>query len=121
MVLDIAALGKEKVCAHYRQASKKRDKEKRGKPAFLLVCFGVVGRYSKGRVDVEHLGPRTKIVWNKAQPPLTSKLHDFCTLMHLEPLENGSFMLVTRATEHPQARAAIVTSRRGGKPLGNWI
>lgn len=73
----------------------------------------VVGRYSKGRVDVEHLGPRTKIVWNKAQPPLTSKLHDFCTLMHVDSLEDGSFMLITRATEHPQARAVTVTIRKG--------
>ncbi|CAM9202226.1 unnamed protein product [Ectocarpus sp. 12 AP-2014] len=62
-------------------------------------------RYSKGRTDIEHLGPHTKIVWNKAQPPLSKKLHDFCTLMHMQPLddEEGSFMLITRATEHPKA------------------
>ncbi|CAN0373048.1 unnamed protein product, partial [Ectocarpus sp. 13 AM-2016] len=61
-------------------------------------------RYSKGRTDIEHLGPHTKIVWNKAQPPLSKKLHDFCTLMHMQPLddEEGSFMLITRATEHPK-------------------
>lgn len=58
-------------------------------------------RYSKGRTDIEHLGPHTKIVWNKAQPPLSKKLHDFCTLMHMEALEDGAFMLITRATEHP--------------------
>lgn len=63
-------------------------------------------RYSKGRTDIEHLGPHTKIVWNKAQPPLSKKLHDFCTLMHMQPLddEEGSFMLITRATEHPKVR-----------------
>lgn len=66
--------------------------------------FGV--RYSKGRTDIEHLGPNTKIVWNKAQPPLSSKLHDFCTLMHLEPLEDGAFMLLTRATDHPEVTVA---------------
>ncbi|CAM9484300.1 unnamed protein product [Scytosiphon promiscuus] len=62
-------------------------------------------RYSRGRTDIEHLGPHTKIVWNKAQPPLSKKLHDFCTLMHMQPLddEEGSFMLITRATEHPKA------------------
>lgn len=121
MLLDIAALGKKK-----RVRARQRFHEKRQTCVFTSVfwlggCYhlGVVGRYSKGRVDVEHLGPRTKIVWNKAQPPLTSKLHDFCTLMHLEPLENGSFMLITRATEHPQARAVIVTVRRGSNPLWN--
>lgn len=59
-------------------------------------------RYSKGRTDIAHLGPQTKIVWNKAQPPLSSKLHDFCTLMHVEPMEDGAYMLITRATEHPE-------------------
>ncbi|CAN0328070.1 unnamed protein product, partial [Discosporangium mesarthrocarpum] len=59
--------------------------------------------YSKGRTDIELLGPDTKIVWNKAQPPLTSKLHDFCTLMHVQRLDDGGFMLITRATEHPGA------------------
>ncbi|CAN0088470.1 unnamed protein product, partial [Laminaria digitata] len=60
-------------------------------------------RYSVGRTDIEHLGPHTKIVWNKAQPPLTKKLHDFCTLMHMQALDDGAFMLITRATEHPEA------------------
>ena len=55
-------------------------------------------------MDIEHLGPHTKIVRNKAQPPLSKKLHDFCTLMHMQPLddEEGSYMLITRATEHPK-------------------
>lgn len=69
---------------------------------FLEITTMWWGRYSKGRTDIEHLGPNTKIVWNKAQPPLSKKLHDFCTLMHMEALEDGAFMLITRATEHPQ-------------------
>eukprot|EP00953_Heterococcus_sp_UTEX-ZZ885_P031519 16535-Heterococcus_DN1.PRE.2 len=40
-------------------------------------------RYSKGRTDIAKLDANTKIVWNKTKPPLTSKLHDFCTLMHV--------------------------------------
>lgn len=74
--------------------------------------FGVGHRYSVGRTDIEHLGPHTKIVWNKAQPPLTKKLHDFCTLMHMQALDDGAFMLITRATEHPEV------GKRGGKTLG---
>jgi hypothetical protein len=38
---------------------------------------------SKGRTDIATLDANTKIVWNKTKPPLTSKLHDFCTLMHV--------------------------------------
>lgn len=64
-------------------------------------------RYSKGRTDVEHLGPRTKIVWNKTQPPLSKKLHDFCTLMHLEDLGDGGYMLITRATDHPKVSRRV--------------
>ena len=30
--------------------------------------------------------------------------HDFCTLMHGEVFTNGTFMLMTTATEHPKAK-----------------
>ncbi|CAM9260275.1 unnamed protein product [Phaeothamnion confervicola] len=82
--------------------------------------------YSVGRTDVAKLGPDTKIVWNRAQPPLSTKLHDFCTLMHIRPLRDsdagvlvgagaengkagtggsfvGGYVMLTRATEHPRA------------------
>ena len=59
-------------------------------------------KYSKGRHDVEHLGPATKIVRNRTLPPLQKKVHEFCTLMHVVRREDGAQMMLTRFTDHPK-------------------
>ncbi|KAG5187597.1 hypothetical protein JKP88DRAFT_149175, partial [Tribonema minus] len=67
-------------------------------------------RYSRGRDDVARLGPHTKIVWNRTQPPLTGKVHDFCTLMHVDRRDGGGATVTTRATDHeraPRLRGAV--------------
>ncbi|CAM9100223.1 unnamed protein product [Chrysoparadoxa australica] len=60
-------------------------------------------KYSKGRDDVYHLDSDIKIVWNKTKPPLSKKLHDFCTIMRVIPGGDGGYILLTRATSHPEA------------------
>jgi hypothetical protein len=59
-------------------------------------------RYARGREDIEKLGPSTKIVRNRTMPPFSRKPHEFCTLMHVERRADGSQIMLTRATDHPQ-------------------
>ena len=59
-------------------------------------------KYSKGRDDVEHLGPATKIVRNRTLPPMQKKTHEFCTIMHVIKREDGSQVMLTRFTDHPK-------------------
>jgi hypothetical protein len=59
-------------------------------------------KYSKGRHDVEHLGPHTKIVRNRSLPPLQKRVHEFCTLMHVVRREDGAQVMLTRFTDHPK-------------------
>jgi len=62
-------------------------------------------KYSLGRSDVAIIGSRTKIVWNRTNPPGTKRPHDFCTLMHgLIFPQNGTHVLMTTATNHPAAK-----------------
>ena len=70
----------------------------------LLVDSGRVGeynKYSKGRQDVEQVGPNTKIVRNRTLPPLQKKAHEFCTVMHVIRRPDGSQIMLTKYTEHP--------------------
>lgn len=70
----------------------------------LLLDSGRVGeynKYSKGRTDVEQLGPNTKIVRNRTLPPLQKKTHEFCTLMHVIKRPDGSQVMLTKYTDHP--------------------
>ena len=64
-------------------------------------------KYSVGRTDVETKGPKTKIVWNRTNPPGTKRPHDFCTLMHgrVYP-KNGTNLLMTTATDHAKAKTS---------------
>ncbi len=59
-------------------------------------------KYSKGRHDVEHLGPHTKIVRNRSLPPLQKRVHEFCTIMHVVRREDGAQVMLTRFTDHPR-------------------
>lgn len=58
-------------------------------------------RYSCGRDDVEILDADTKIVWNRVKSPIGPRSHDFCSIMHVQRLEDGSALMITKAVEHP--------------------
>mmetsp|Transcript_14151 Transcript_14151/g.18532 ORF Transcript_14151/g.18532 Transcript_14151/m.18532 type:complete len:377 (+) Transcript_14151:186-1316(+) len=60
-------------------------------------------KFSKGRDDLEVINDNTKIVWNRTWPPLCTKPHDFCSLLHFKRLEDASLLMITKATEHPGA------------------
>ncbi|TFJ87179.1 hypothetical protein NSK_001511 [Nannochloropsis salina CCMP1776] len=71
----------------------------------LLVDSERVGeynKYSKGRDDVARVGPHTKIVWNRTLPPLQKKAHEFCTIMHVVRRPDGSQVMLTKFTDHPE-------------------
>lgn len=71
----------------------------------LLVDSGRVGeynKYSRGRHDVEQVGPNTKIVRNRTLPPLQKRAHEFCTVMHVIRRPDGSQVMLTKYTEHPE-------------------
>ena len=62
-------------------------------------------KYSIGRSDIAILGPKTKIVWNRTNPPGTKRPHDFCNLMYgLIFPKNGTHILMTTSTNHPAAK-----------------
>ena len=65
-------------------------------------------KYSVGRADIDTVAgcPKSKIVWNRTNPPGTKKPHDFCTLMHgvSFPAGNGTYLIMTTAVEHPKAK-----------------
>jgi len=60
-------------------------------------------KFSKGRDDLQVLDQNTKVVWNRTWPPLCKRPHDFCSVMHTRRLADNSFIMVTKATEHPRA------------------
>jgi len=60
-----------------------------------------VNRYSMGRQDISHMGPNTKVVWNRVSSSLAPKPHDFCSLMHQHRAADGSLLLITKAVTHP--------------------
>ncbi len=60
--------------------------------------------YSIGRVDIEKLDERTKVVWNRTKPPLSQKMHDFCSIMQMSWNEKDrKGILLTTSTSHPLA------------------
>jgi hypothetical protein len=87
-------------------------------------------KYSVGRTDVQMLsGKHSKVVWNRTNPPGTKKPHDFCTLMHGQAYSgNGTHLLMTKATEHPQVkpskdflRSEILLGVNLMKPIGSKL
>eukprot|EP01034_Spumella_vulgaris_P027974 gene27974-34764_t len=64
----------------------------------------LLNKYSAGRVDIESIGTKSKIVWNKTKLPYAMKPYDFCSLMHcdVEPL-SGHTMIVSQVVTRPTA------------------
>jgi len=58
-------------------------------------------KFSYGRDDVEVLSTNTKIVWNRTWPPFCVKPHDFCSIMHHRSIGEAGYIMITKATEHP--------------------
>ncbi len=60
--------------------------------------------YSIGRVDIEKLNERTKVVWNRTKLPITKKIHDFCNIIQMSwDEEDKKGILLTTSTSHPLA------------------
>jgi hypothetical protein len=43
----------------------------------------LTNKYSQGRTDVQKIGDKTKIVWNRTKIPFTVRPYDFCSLIHV--------------------------------------
>ena len=68
-------------------------------------------KYSKGRQDVAQVGPNTKIVRNRTLPPLQKRAHEFCTIMHVVRRPDGSQVMLTKYTEHPEVPRSSAFAR----------
>jgi hypothetical protein len=66
-------------------------------------------KYSAGRLDIELLSSKSKIVWNTMNIPKVIKPYDFCTLLHFysNPLGN-ELILVSKCMNH-----ALVPMHKG--------
>lgn len=51
----------------------------------------LINKYSIGRVDVEQIDQRTKVVWNRSKIPLFSISYDICLLMHCHKVHITSY------------------------------
>jgi hypothetical protein len=53
--------------------------------------------------DVELVADNTKVVWSCSTPLMgVMKARDFCTLVHLRKLKDGTVVVMHRAVEHPR-------------------
>lgn len=82
-------------------------------------------KFSIGRSDIAVLDKRTKVVWNRTNPPGGKRPHDFVTIMHGNEFKNGTIVLVSTATEHSLVepsenftRSEIIFSVNYMRPLG---
>lgn len=51
--------------------------------------------------DIEVVGENTKVVWAASAPIFPFKPRDFCTVVHIRQLKDGTFVVLNRATKHP--------------------
>lgn len=58
--------------------------------------------YERGR-DLEVVAENTKITWTATPPVFPFKPRDFCTLVHMRKLKDGTFVVLNKATTHPDA------------------
>lgn len=58
--------------------------------------------YERGR-DIEVVAENTKITWTATPPVFPFKPRDFCTLIHMRRLKDGTFVILNKATTHPEA------------------
>ena len=58
--------------------------------------------YERGR-DLEVVAENTKITWTATPPVFPFKPRDFCTLVHMRKLKDGTFVVLNKATTHADA------------------
>lgn len=56
----------------------------------------------KGR-DIEVVADNTKVTWMGTPPVFPFKPRDFCTLIHTRKLKDGTYIVINKATTHPDA------------------
>ena len=56
----------------------------------------------KGR-DIEVVAENTKVTWMGTPPVFPFKPRDFCTLIHTRKLKDGTYIVINKATTHPDA------------------
>ena len=58
--------------------------------------------YDRGR-DLEVVAENTKITWTATPPVFPFKPRDFCTLVHMRKLKDGTYVILNKATSHAGA------------------
>lgn len=63
--------------------------------------------------DVEAIDESTKIVWTFSTPIWIMKPRDFCTLVHMRQLKDGTYLFLQKAVDHPlcASRSPFVRGR----------
>lgn len=74
--------------------------------------------------DIEIVADGTKIVWTGSPPILPFKQRDFCTIVHIRKLKDGTYVILNRATKHPRSpprpdyvRASIILAGNIIQPI----
>jgi hypothetical protein len=74
--------------------------------------------------DLEYIAENTRVVWTASPPVFPFKPRDFCTVIHVRKLKDGTSVILNRAMNHPLApqnpeyvRAAIVLGANIIQPL----
>ena len=79
--------------------------------------------YADGK-DLEIVADGTKVVWTGSPPVFPFKARDFCTVVHIRKLKDGTFVILNRAIKHPRApprpdyvRASIILAGNIIQPI----
>ena len=79
--------------------------------------------YADGK-DLEIVADGTKVVWTGSPPVFPFKARDFCTIVHIRKLKDGTYVILNRATNHPRApprpdyvRASIILAGNIIQPI----
>lgn len=112
-----------------------------------IMCFGIINSspqdvlnlfeddsrvpeynsfYADGK-DLEIVADGTKVVWTGSPPIFPFKPRDFCTIVHIRKLKDGTFVILNRATNHPKApqrpdyvRASIILAGNIIQPIPGY-
>ena len=49
------------------------------------------------------MGDNTRIVWVGSPPVFPFKARDFCTIVHVRKLKDGTIIILNRSVNHPDA------------------
>ena len=112
-----------------------------------IMCFGIINSspqdllnlleddtrvpeynsfYADGK-DLEIVADGTKVVWTGSPPLFPFKPRDFCTIVHIRKLKDGTVVILNRATNHPKApqrpeyvRASIILAGNIIQPIPGY-